>query len=48
MKLDSSFVSALSPSVERLKTLENIVENAESKGWPTEAVLSLIDPEDQI
>ena len=46
IKLDGTFASTLSTTLERLKTLENIVENAETKGWPMESVLSLIEGTD--
>lgn len=43
IKLDSTLVVPLSPTIERLRVLERIVENAEAKGWPLETVLSIID-----
>ena len=43
IRLDSSFSSILTPTIERLKTLENIVENAETEGWPMESIVSLIE-----
>ena len=43
MRLDGSMIPTLQPIVDRLKVMERVVENAESKGWPVESVLALID-----
>ena len=43
MQLDDSLTESLLPSIERLKVLDRLVVNAESKGWPAEAILSLIE-----
>ena len=43
VQLDASFKTVLSPTIERLRVLEKVLENAESKGWPMESILQLID-----
>eukprot|EP01035_Chromulina_nebulosa_P018031 gene18031-23673_t len=43
LKLDGSLSSPLLPLIERLKIIERFVESAESKGWPIESVLSIVD-----
>lgn len=41
--LDESLSESLVPVVERLRVMDRLVENAEAKGWSTDAILSLID-----
>jgi tetratricopeptide (TPR) repeat protein len=43
VRLDGALGEILLPAIERLKVTEKLVENAELKGWPREAVLSLIE-----
>jgi hypothetical protein len=43
MRLDDGLAELLVPTIERLKVFEKIVETAEMKGWPEEAILSLLD-----
>eukprot|EP00601_Ochromonadales_sp_CCMP2298_P005002 CAMPEP_0173193130 /NCGR_PEP_ID=MMETSP1141-20130122/13794_1 /TAXON_ID=483371 /ORGANISM="non described non described, Strain CCMP2298" /LENGTH=336 /DNA_ID=CAMNT_0014117445 /DNA_START=151 /DNA_END=1161 /DNA_ORIENTATION=- len=43
MRLDDGLEELLVPTIERLKVLEKLLENAEMKGWPVEAILSLVD-----
>jgi len=43
LKLDGSLSGPLLPLIERLKIIERFVESAESKGWPIESVLSIVD-----
>eukprot|EP00600_Ochromonadales_sp_CCMP1393_P004725 CAMPEP_0174959432 /NCGR_PEP_ID=MMETSP0004_2-20121128/3172_1 /TAXON_ID=420556 /ORGANISM="Ochromonas sp., Strain CCMP1393" /LENGTH=312 /DNA_ID=CAMNT_0016207747 /DNA_START=258 /DNA_END=1196 /DNA_ORIENTATION=+ len=43
IRLDAGLTDVLMPTIERLKVLERLLENAEMKGWPVEAILSLID-----
>ena len=44
--LDPSFSATLSPEIEKLKALEEVIENAQSKGWSTESIISLMDSVD--
>lgn len=43
IKLDPLLQSGLSPVIERLRMKEKLVEEAGAKGWPTEAVFSLLE-----
>ena len=43
LRLDESLGDTLLPAMERLRVMDRLVENAEAKGWSTEAILSLID-----
>ena len=43
VRLDSSLVDILLPTIERYRVMEKLVDKAESRGWPAEAILSLID-----
>ena len=43
LQLDESLQEVLLPAIERLKLTERFIENAESKGWPIEAILALIE-----
>ena len=42
-RLDNSLVDSLLPAIERMKVLERLVDNAESKGWSPEAIWALLD-----
>jgi tetratricopeptide (TPR) repeat protein len=42
-RLDHSLVDSLLPAIERMKVLERLVDNAESKGWSAEAIWALLD-----
>lgn len=43
MRLDASLAAQLVPTVERLKMMDRLVEGAETKGCPAEAVMSFIE-----
>jgi tetratricopeptide (TPR) repeat protein len=43
VRLDGSLQDTLLPSIERFRVMEKLVDNAESRGWPAEAILSLIE-----
>lgn len=43
VRLDGALGDILLPAIERLKVTEKLVENAELKGWSSEAILSLIE-----
>ena len=43
VRLDGSLLDALLPTIERLRVMEKLVDNAESRGWSAEAILSLIE-----
>jgi hypothetical protein len=45
VRLDSSLIVAILPIIERLRVMERLVDNAESRGWPAEAILALIEEE---
>ena len=45
IRLDPSFSIALTPQIEKLKALENMIENAAAKGWPIESIASFMDVE---
>lgn len=42
-RLDHSLLDSLLPAIERMKVLERLVDNAESKGWSAEAIWALLD-----
>lgn len=43
LQLDGSLTEVLLPAIERMKVLDRLVTSAESKGWPSEAILALIE-----
>lgn len=43
VRLDGSLLDLLLPTIERLRVMEKLVDNAESRGWSAEAILSLIE-----
>ena len=43
VRLDGSMLDTLLPTIERLRVMEKLVDNAEMRGWPAEAILSLIE-----
>jgi tetratricopeptide (TPR) repeat protein len=43
VRLDTTLQDSLLPSIERLRVMERLVDNAESRGWPAEAILALIE-----
>lgn len=43
MRLDAGLATQLLPTVERLRMMERLVEGANTKGWPPEVVMSLLE-----
>jgi tetratricopeptide (TPR) repeat protein len=43
IKLDPSLSDTVLPSIERLRLIEKLIENAEAKGWSAETIMSLIE-----
>lgn len=43
VRLDNSLAEQLIPAIERMKVLDRLIENAAAKGFPAEAILSLIE-----
>ena len=42
-RLDASLAEVLLPVIERLRVIENIVSNAEAKGWSKETIRQLVE-----
>lgn len=43
MKLDSSLEGVVLPAIHRARVLEQLARAAERKGWPADALHSLLD-----
>ena len=43
VRLDGALSDLLLPTIERFRVMEKLVDNAESRGWSSEAILSLIE-----
>ena len=43
IRIDSTLAEQLVPAIERMKVLDRLIENAAARGYPSEAILSLIE-----
>ena len=43
LSLDAGMKDVLLPSIERMKLMEKLMENASAKGWAADAILELLE-----